>query len=302
MKSENHKNQRNSVKSLGKKAILSVVAILVFANVLAQKQQSFEAKIIGKGNPIILIPGYSCSGEVWNETVNHLKNNYELHVLTIAGFGGVKPIENDEILKTVRNEIIQYVKDKKLNKPMLIGHSLGAFMTLWVQSTEPDLFGKGICVDGLPFISAISNPTATAESLKNNPQFNKQMVINNFRALPNEGYVNNMTKAMLYQVNDTVRAKQIAEWSFKSDRTTLGSTIVEMSTTDLRQDIASIKSPILIMASIFGTKEVSEKVYNEQYALLKNKTIKVADSKHFIMYDQPEWFYHEIDLFLNSKS
>jgi pimeloyl-ACP methyl ester carboxylesterase len=106
----------------------------------------------------------------------------------------------------------------------------------------------------------------------------------------------------LYQVNDSIRAKQIAEWSFKSDRMTLGSTIVEMSTTDLRQDIAKIKSPILVMASIFGTKEASEKVYNEQYALLKNKTIKVADSKHFIMYDQPEWFYNEIDLFLNSKS
>lgn len=297
MKASTQKSQKNNLK----KAIFSFVLLAVTTLTFAQQPSAFEVKVIGKGQPVLLIPGYSCSGEVWNETVDHLKNNYELHVLTLAGFGGVKPIEDEEILRTVKNQIIQYVKDKKLNKPALIGHSLGAFMTLWVQSTEPELFGKGICVDGLPFLSAIGKPETTAASLKSNPQYNKEMVIANFKALPNEGYVANMTKSMLYQVTDSIRAKQIAEWSYKSDRKTLGSTIVEMATTDLRKDIATIKSPILVMASIFGTKEASEKIYNEQYVLLKNKTIKVADSKHFIMYDQPQWFYNEIDTFLKTK-
>ena len=287
----------NTMKKLIFSLVLSLVSIISFA----QQPSAFEVKVIGKGQPIILIPGYSCSGEVWNETVDHLKNNYELHVLTLAGFAGAKPINEDEILKTVQSQIIQYVKDKKLKKPMLIGHSLGAFMTLWLQSTNPDLFGKGICVDGLPFVSAVGNPETTVESLKSNPQFDKQTTINNFKALPAEGYVANMTKAMMYQVNDTVHAKRIAEWSFNSDRATLGSTIIEMSLTDLRKDISKIKSPILVLASLFGTKEASEKVYNAQYAELKNKTIKVANSKHFIMYDQPEWFYNEIDTFLKTK-
>lgn len=283
-----------------KNLTLLALALLATLKVFSQ-HSSFEVKVIGKGQPVLLIPGYSCSGEVWNETVDHLKTNYQLHVLTLAGFGGTKPIQNDEILKTVRNEIIQYVKDNKMKQPMLIGHSLGAFMTLWLHSTEPDLFGKSICVDGLPFVSAIGKPETTAEAVKANPQFNKQAVIQNFKSLPSDGYVKNMTRAMLYQVNDSLRAKQIAEWSYKSDRTTLGSTIVEMSTTDLRQEISKIKAPVLVMASIFGTKEVSEKEYNLQYAELKNKTIKVADAKHFIMYDQPEWFYNQIDAFFNQN-
>ncbi|RXR17220.1 alpha/beta hydrolase [Flavobacterium amnicola] len=302
MKSMIHTNETNNSRSFSKKVIILVVAILAFVNVFAQNQHSFEVTVIGKGKPVLLIPGYSCSGDVWKETVAHLKNKYELHVITIAGFGGVKPIENEEILKTVHNDIIQYVNDKKLKKPMIIGHSLGAFMTLWLQSSQPKMFGKSICVDGLPFVSAVGKPEITAEITKNNPQFNKQAVIKNFESLPSEGYVKNMTKAMLYQVNDSVRAKQIAEWSFKSDRKTLGSTIVEMSTTDLRQEISKIEAPILILASLWGTKEASEKEYGIQYVQLKNKTIKVAEAKHFIMYDQPEWFYNEIDLFLNSKS
>ncbi|MDD3004936.1 alpha/beta hydrolase [Flavobacterium sp.] len=266
-----------------------------------QTTKAFEIKVIGKGQPILLIPGYSCSGEVWNETVEHLKSNYELHVLTLAGFATAQPIDEEEILKTVRNQIIQYVKKQKLQKPILIGHSLGAFMTLWLQSTEPDLFGKSICVDGVPFISALYNPLTTAESIKKDPQFDKAKVIENFKNLPTEGYIENTTKAMAYQVSDSVRARQIAHWSFQSDRRTLGSTIVEMSTTDLRAELSKIKQNILVLASILGTKENSTKIYNEQYELLKNKTIVIADSKHFIMYDQPKWFYAQIDAFLKSN-
>ena len=81
----------------------------------------------------------------------------------------------------------------------------------------------------------------------------------------------------------------------------MGSTIVEMATTDLRTEISKIKQPILVLTSLWVTKEASEKEYNLQYAELKNKTIKVANAKHFIMYDTPDWFYNEIGLFLKSK-
>ncbi|WP_177732272.1 alpha/beta fold hydrolase [Flavobacterium inviolabile] len=282
-----------------KNVIFTILIVFLGFTSFAQ-QKSFDVKIIGKGKPVVLIPGYSCSGDVWKETADHLKNKYQLHILTLAGYAGTKPIDSP-ILQTVHNEIIAYVKTNKLNKPIVIGHSLGAFMGLWLSSSEPDLFGKLICVDGVPFISALTNPDITADSLKDDPRYNLEAVINNFKAIPNEGYVDYMTKAMLYQVQDSTRARQIAEWSYASDRRTLGATIIEMSLTDLRKDIARIKSPVLVLTSLFNTKENSTKIYNQQYAALPNKTIKVADSKHFIMYDQPEWFYTEIDTFLNSK-
>lgn len=282
-----------------KNVIFTILIVFLGFTSFAQ-QKSFDVKIIGKGKPVVLIPGYSCSGDVWKETADHLKNKYQLHILTLAGYAGTKPIDSP-ILQTVHNEIIAYVKTNKLNKPIVIGHSLGAFMGLWLSSSEPDLFGKLICVDGVPFISALTNPDITADSLKDDPRYNLEAVINNFKAIPNEGYVDYMTKAMLYQVQDSTRARQIAEWSYASDRRTLGATIIEMSLTDLRKDIARIKSPVLVLTSLFNTKENSAKIYNQQYAVLPNKTIKVADSKHFIMYDQPEWFYTEIDTFLNSK-
>ncbi len=280
-----------------KKLLIITLLIIHTISVNASSNKAFQVKVIGKGAPILLIPGYSCSGEVWNETVEQLQNNYECHIITLAGFAGVPAIDTP-ILLTVRNEIIQYVKSKKLKKPTLIGHSLGAFMSLWLSSAEPHLFGKVICVDGVPFISALTDKNMTADSMKRNPYMNREQVVKNFESLPNEGFIDRTAVAMKWQVEDSLRARQIALWQFQSDRKTLGIVLVEMSTTDIRKNIANIKQPVLVLGSIYMTKENSMKVLNEQYMEVKNKTIHVAESKHFIMYDQPQWFYSEIAEFL----
>src|SRR5262245_4683726 len=42
--------------------------------------------VIGKGRPMLLIPGLTCAGDVWRETVAHVAGRYECHVVTIGGF------------------------------------------------------------------------------------------------------------------------------------------------------------------------------------------------------------------------
>jgi pimeloyl-ACP methyl ester carboxylesterase len=264
----------------------------------SQAQYAFKTEVSGKGPALLLIPGYSCSGEVWKETVAILNKQYECHVLTLAGYAG-QPAIDTPVLKTVKGDIIRYVKDKKLNKPILVGHSLGAFMSIWVASEAPALFGKIVCVDGVPFISALGRPQITVDSVKNNPAFNPELVIRNFQNLPDKGFVDQTAMAMRWQVADTVRARQIAIWQYNSDRKTLATTLLEMSTTDLRAALKKIPQPVFVMGSIYQTKEQSERWLQQQYEQTPDLVIKVADSKHFIMYDQPNWFITELTAFLN---
>ncbi|MCF1716014.1 alpha/beta hydrolase [Flavihumibacter sp. RY-1] len=264
----------------------------------SQAQYAFKTEVSGKGPALLLIPGYSCSGDVWKETVAILSANYECHVLTLAGYAG-QPAIDTPVLKTVKGDIIRYVKDKKLNKPILVGHSLGAFMSIWVASEAPGLFGKIVCVDGVPFISALGRPQITVDSVKKNPAFNPELVIRNFQNLPDKGFVDQTAMAMRWQVQDTARARQIAIWQYNSDRKTLATTLLEMSTTDLRAALKKIPQPVLVMGSIYQTKEQSERWLKQQYEQTPDLVIKVADSKHFIMYDQPNWFITELTAFLN---
>ena len=280
-----------------KKGSLLFLLCLFVVQLQAQSSKSFKVEVSGTGQPVILIPGYSCSGEVWKETVEHLKSRYQCHVLTLAGYAGV-PAIGAPILQTIKNDIIAYVKEHQLQKPILVGHSLGAFMSIWVNSDAPGVFGKMICVDGLPFLSALNNPAADADSLKVDPRFNTEAVVKSFESLPDSGFIDRTAKAMLYQVNDSARARQIAGWQYNSNRRTLGLTLVELSTTDLRPALLKIAEPILVLGSVYGTKENSYKLIGAQYANAKDAIIHIADSKHFIMYDQPQWLYNEIDAFL----
>jgi len=278
--------------------IMLYLAIFIGLTSRSQAQYAFNIEVSGKGPALLLIPGYSCSGEVWKETVAILNKQYECHVLTLAGYAG-QPAIDTPVLKTVKGDIIRYVKDKKLTKPVLVGHSLGAFMSIWVASEAPELFGKLVCVDGVPFISALGRPQITVDSVKNNPAFNPELVIRNFMNLPDKGFIDQTAMAMRWQVADTVRARQIAIWQYKSDRKTLATTLLEMSTTDLRAALKQIPQPVLVMGSIYQTKEQSERWLKLQYEQTPDLEIKVADSKHFIMYDQPNWFITELTAFLN---
>jgi N-formylmaleamate deformylase len=281
-----------------KRLLLIALLCNTIFSINAQQVKAFSVTITGKGKPVILIPGFSCSGDVWKETVDHLKDRYQCHVLTLAGYAGTPAIDSP-VLKTVRDEIIRYVKQQHLDKPILIGHSLGSFMCLWLGSTAPELFGRLICVDGMPFFSALSNPDANADSLKRDPAYNTTAVIKNFENQDNPGFIDRAAKALVWQVADTARARQIATWQYLSNKRTLGLTLVELTTTDLRKNIADIKAPVLVLGSIYFTKEKSYELIGQQFKNLPTAIIHVADSKHFIMYDQPEWFYNEIDAFLN---
>lgn len=281
-----------------KKLLVIAILSLVLIESNAQQQKSFSVTVTGKGQPVILIPGFSCSGDVWKETVDHLKDKYQCHILTLAGYAGMQAIDSPS-LKKVRDELIQYVKKQHLNKPIVIGHSLGSFMSLWISSTAPELFGKLVCVDGMPFYSALNDPDANADSLKNSPFLNRDAVIKSFDRQDDSGFVDMAAKALAWQVADSARARQIAIWQYRSNKRTLGVTLIELATTDLRKEIARIASPVLVLGSIYFTKGKSYELIGQQFKNLPSATIHVAESKHFIMYDQPLWFYKELDAFLN---
>ena len=78
----------------------------------------------GAGPPVLLIPGLSCDGEVWDETVAVLDGDYQVHVLSLAGFAGRAAIEAP-FLPRVGDDIVAYIRASQLDHPAVVGHSLG---------------------------------------------------------------------------------------------------------------------------------------------------------------------------------
>jgi len=269
------------------------------------KNNIFDVKVIGKGKPILFIPGATCSGDEWNETIEHYKNNYQCHVFTLAGYAGIPPLQDAPYLEKYKEGIKKYIITNKLEHVILVGHSIGGFLSIWLASEMKSNLDRIIVVDGLPFYAGMFDPNA-----KNgfDEQKTKSMLdyFNKMDSIQMKASQLNVAKMMCA---DSTKWNKIANWGVKSDKKTMAYTMNEMLGNDLRQKISSITIPVLVMDAYSPnpqfpqyTKDYSLSAYQQQYQNCKTCVVHVAEnSKHFIMYDSPKWFYNEVDTFIGKK-
>ena len=281
-----------------KKYIILVIALLFSAvclNVFAQtKPYPFEVTKTGKGKKaIIFIPGFASSGEVWNETKVNFEKDYTCYTLTMAGFAGVKP-EPNASFKNWENEIAQYIKANKIEKPIVVGHSMGGGLALAIAADYPELISKIIVVDALPCLSALMDP-----SFKSKENNDCSPMVSQMAALSDAQFSDMQKKTMPRLLADTSKMDMVVDWSVKSDRKTFAEMYCDFSNTDLREKISTIKCPSLILLeSYFVNLKPS---IEGQYKNLKTANFQYADKGlHFIMYDDATWYLNQVNNFIKS--
>lgn len=269
-----------------KKLILLLLCGVLMSNTISlYAQPAFTVEVKGKGSPVLLFPGFGCPGAVWQETVAQLSQTHECHVFTFAGFGQASPI-GFPWLSTIKDSILQYVKARQLQRPVLLGHSLGGTLSLWLAALEKTTFQQAIVVDALPCTMALFNPAYKGELLPyDNPQSKAMLEMN----------AQQFDAMLAQQVNFMCRNKdkqaQILNWMKTSDRKTYVYGYTDYLNLDLREAIAGITIPVTLLAATAMGKAMVEKTYQLQYQKLPSVKIRYADNAaHFVMFDQPEWF------------
>ncbi|HMQ67823.1 MAG TPA: alpha/beta hydrolase [Ignavibacteria bacterium] len=272
--------------------IVAILISIVFTVRAKEKTYLFDVKITGSGvESIIFIPGFSCSGDVWDETVAQYKDNYTCYVLTMAGFAGTAP-QPDPTFTGWENSIAEYIRDNNIDKPIIIGHSMGGGLAMALAADYPDIIGKIVVVDALPCLAAIMDP-----SFKSKENNDCSEMINSITSASDEEFYKMQKKNIPMLLADTSRSELVIGWSVKSDRTTFAEMYCDFSNTDLREKIAGIKCPALILleASFANFKKGIE----EQYKNLKTADLQYADKGlHFIMFDDKEWYENQLKKFI----
>ncbi|WP_375415916.1 alpha/beta fold hydrolase [uncultured Hymenobacter sp.] len=276
---------------------------------------SFAVRVMGQGRPLILIPGLTYPGAVWDETVARYQSRYQCHVLSLAGFGGVAPAParasfsetapetgTESFLPAVREQLLAYIKTQKLDRPAIIGHSLGGFLSLWLSTAQPDAIGPLIIVDSLPFLAAIQNPAMTAEAA--------QPMAAGMRQQMRAGRMTAAQQRQLARglVTDTARQSLLARWGQASDPASVAQAMYELYTTDLRANLGAIRQPALVLGAWaayqpYGATLASTRaIFAAQYARLPQHRIEMsAAGRHFLMYDDASWFFQQTDAFLGAN-
>lgn len=275
---------------------------LVFSTA-AFAAEPFAVTVSGSGTPaMIFIPGLACSGDVWKETVDHFKGKHECHVLTLAGFAGQPPID-EPFFNTITKAIANYASEKKLVKPIIVGHRLGASLALKLAADHGDTIGSVIAVDGFACTMALFVPDVKDEQRAAFGNAERDKIMKQSDA----EYVAESTKMFAGWLSGK-RLEQCHKWIEKSDRVTVAKAKGELFSLDVRPALKKSTTRVLLLAGynegmkqFIPDKETYELKIKEQLADVKNGSTAVhPNCKHCIMWDEPKWMTEQIELFLKN--
>ncbi len=274
--------------------ILAVAVVLGAARADA-KPPAFLADVSGvkDARAVILIPGLGCPGSVWTQTAAHLGKTYEVHVLSLAGFAGNAPIDRP-IPSAVKDDVIAYIKDKHLDKPAIVGHSMGGFVALWIAEAAPGLIGSVVVVDSGPTLGG-GDPDMLPFAQARRDEY-KKMEPKTFAATIRERFSPMFTDPRK-PAHDAILAAVA-----KSDQTAYAEALYEISTVDLRPNVSKITAPTLLLLANSGTPREDKLVkwISGQMKPAKKLEVVVLATRHFVMHDDFAGFSKVLDRFLKA--
>ena len=92
----------------------------------------------GNGFPVLLIHGFCETSEIWNSFSEKLSTRFRVLSIDLPGFGGSEMLPETFSLSDVAAKVLQWLNDLKIETCMVIGHSLGGYVTLSMAEQQPE--------------------------------------------------------------------------------------------------------------------------------------------------------------------
>jgi len=259
------------------------------------------------GRAVILIPGLQGGPWVWQQTIAHLQKNHVVYALTLAGFDGMSaPTDGDKLFDRADASLLQLIEQQKIEKPVLVGHSLGGTLALRFAGEHAGLISGVVAVDGLPIFPGMDRVSAE-QRLAMAAQTREKMAAitpEQFRA-QGLGYMQNIG------VIDPQLAVRYAPMNARSDIKASAEYMADDLASDLRPGLKNANVSILEISPYNAPdfshppmimSEAQKTAYYQ--SLLVNapnaKVVSISPSRHFVMLDQPAKFQQVLDDFLKT--
>lgn len=255
----------------------------------------------GSGPDVVLIPGLSSSAsQVWSGTVAAVPG-YRYHLVQVAGFAGFPAAGNagdGHVVQPIAEEIARYIQEARLNRPAVIGMSMGGTLGMLVATRHPGTVGKLMVVDMVPFLGTFFG---AADSASVHPAAERRR--ESMRSESDEARRRTLTAQVAEMVRtDSLRAA-VTAYGVASDPEVSARAMYDVMLLDLRREMAGVDVPVTVLyvqsPLIPHTAEEADSVYRVSFAHTPRVTLKrIPDAYHFIMLDQPRVFADEVRAFL----
>jgi pimeloyl-ACP methyl ester carboxylesterase len=260
-----------------------------------------------QGRPVILIPGLEGGPWVWQRTIAELQKNHVVYAVTLAGFDGVPPpADGANLLDRADASLLSLIRQEKIARPVLVGHSLGGTLALRFAGEHAGLIAGVVAVDGLPIFPGMDRVDEAQR--KAMAQRTRAMMA---AATPEQFKAQSLGYMQGTGVIDPKLAARYAPMNARSDIKASAQYMAEDLALDLRASLKTANVPILEISPYYAPdfsrppmqfSEAQKAAYYQ--ALLANapnaRVISIAPSRHFVMLDQPAKFQRALADFLGT--
>lgn len=287
--------------------LLLILALLfAAATAPAQAQTPFRSDRIlvetrGQGPDIVLIPGLASTATLWRGTADRLDDRYRVHLVTVRGFGPHAAGANASgaVSGPAAEEIRRYIREARLERPALIGHSLGGQIALRIAAAEGRRIDRVMVVDAAPFFPSLISDGARAQDVEPIARiaYSALMLLGD-EALKSQGTV---MGADLGGASDALFGT--LGWQ-DGDRRVLAQGLYEVMTTDLRGRLRDITAPVTV---VYGwspdernPRAQVDALFRAGYRGLRRpaRFERIEGAEHMVMVDQPARFQAAVERFL----
>ena len=258
-----------------------------------------------QGPAVILIPGLQGGPWVWSRTIEHLSQHHVVYAVTLAGFDGVPaPAAGGNLFDRADASLLQLIKQDKLDKPVLVGHSLGGTLALRFASEHSGLIAGVVAVDGLPIFPGMERVSVDQRQAMA-ARMQQQMA----GATPEQFKTQSLAYMQKIGFVDQPLAAKYAPMNARSDIKASAQYMAEDLAFDGRPGLKAARVPILEISPYYAADfnvppmVMSESQKSAYYqSLLANApdaaVVSIAPSRHYVMLDQPAKFEQVLDNFL----
>ncbi len=119
---------------------------------------------LGEGDPVVVLHGLFGSSDNWLTQAKLLGNHYKVFSIDLRNHGQ-SPHSDDFDYPAMVGDLHEFINDKALQNPVIIGHSMGGKAAMNFALAHPDKLSKLIVVDIAPKAYNLEHYTI-AEGLK----------------------------------------------------------------------------------------------------------------------------------------
>ena len=286
--------------------VLAPIAVQAQSQTQAQAPAFSSSRIIvetrGRGPDILFIPGLGSTGSAWRSTADRLDDRYRVHLVTLRGFGETQIGDNVSggLAGPAASEIERYIREQRIDRPAVIGHSLGGQIALRVAADMGDRIGRVMVVDSSPFFPSLIDARTTSDQVE-------PLARLGYQALLLFGDQALKSQVAAFGVDMGLAGDMVFEGLGLQggDRRVLAQGLYEALTVDLRPRLSEITAPVTV---VYGWTRDPDAPRNRLEGLYRYgfeglarpvRFERIEGAEHQVMMQQPQRFLAAVQRFLS---